>query len=133
MAYGTIILAQVLNLISKSHIESLDHTYGTGRPSRMLSRWRQLGALVFAQLAGRHSLRDVVSSLAAQAQALAPFGLTPPKRSTVAEANERRPAALYQAIFATLYERCRAVAPGHRFRKAKGAIKLHTLLDHAGH
>ena len=119
----------------------------------------QFGALVFAQLAGRHSLRDVVSSLAAQAQALAPFGLTPPKRSTLAEANERRPAALYQAIFATLYERCRAVAPGHRFRfksplfsldsttislclslfpwarfrKAKGAIKLHTLLDHAGH
>jgi hypothetical protein len=44
MAHGTIILAQVLNLISKSHIESLDHTYGTGRPSRMLSRWRQFGA-----------------------------------------------------------------------------------------
>ena len=80
MAHGTIILAQVLNLISKSHIESLDHTYGTGRPSRMLSRWSQFGALVFAQLAGRHSLRDVVSSLATQAQALAPFGLTPPKR-----------------------------------------------------
>jgi Transposase DDE domain/Domain of unknown function (DUF4372) len=159
MAHGTIILAQVLKLISKSHIELLDHMHGTGRPSRMLSRWSQFGALVFAQLAGRHSLRDVVSSLAAQAQALAPFGLTPPKRSTLAEANERRPAALYQAIFATLYERCRAVAPGHRFRfksplysldsttislclslfpwarfrKAKGAIKLHTLLDHAGH
>src|SRR5918992_4650106 len=158
MAHGTIILAQVLKLISKSHIELLDHMHGTGRPSRMLSRWRQFGALVFAQLAERHSLRDVVSSLAAQAQALAPFGLTPPKRSTLAEANERRPAALYQAIFATLYERCRAVAPGHRFRfksplysldsttislclslfpwarfrKAKGAVKVHILLEHAG-
>jgi hypothetical protein len=159
MAHGTILLAQVLNLISKSHLESLDHTPGTGRPSRMLSRWSQFGAFVFAPLAGRHSLRDVVSSLAAQAQALAPFGLTPPKRSTWAEANERRPAALSQAIFATLYERCRAGAPGHRcrfksplyaldrtpislglslfpwarFRKAKGAIKRPILLDHAGH
>lgn len=159
MAHGTILLAQVLNVISKSHLESVDHTDGTGRPSRMLSRWRQVGAFVFAQLAGRHSLRDVVSSLAAQAQALAPCGLTPPQRSTVAEANERRPAARSQALFATLYERCRAVAPGHRcrcksplyaldsptislglslcpwarFRKAQGAITRQTLLDHAGH
>jgi putative transposase len=125
----------------------------------VLSRWGQFGALVFAQLAGRHSLRDVVSSLASQAKALAPLGLTPPKRSTLAEANERRPAALYQALFFTLYARCQAVAPGHgfrcksplfsldsttislclslfpwaRFRRATGAMKLHTLLDHAGH
>ena len=147
------ILAQVLKVISKSHIESLDHMHGTGRPSRMLSRWRQFGAVVFAQLAGRPSLREAGSSLATQAQALAPFGLPPPKRSTLAEAHERRPAARSQAIFATLYERCRAVAPRHRcrcksplsaldrttislclrlfpwarFRKAKGALKRHTL------
>jgi DDE family transposase len=67
--------------------------------------------------------------------------------------------ALYQALFAMLYTRCRDVAPKHRFRfknslffldsttislclslcpwarfrTTKGAIKVHTLLDHAGH
>jgi Transposase DDE domain/Domain of unknown function (DUF4372) len=159
MAHSNTILAQVLKLISRPQIEWLEPVHGTGRPSRVLSRWSQFGALVFAQLAGRHSLRDVVSSLASQAKALAPLHLLPPKRSTLAEANERRPAALYQALFFTLYARCQAVAPGHRFRfksplfsldsttislclslfpwarfrRAKGAIKLHTLLDHAGH
>lgn len=159
MAHSNTILAQVLTLISRPQIELLEPVHGTGRPSRVLSRWSQFGALVFAQLAGRHSLRDVVSSLASQANALAPLHLMPPKRSTLAEANERRPAALYQALFFTLYARCQAVAPGHRFRfksplfsldsttislclrlfpwarfrRAKGAIKLHTLLDHAGH
>jgi Transposase DDE domain/Domain of unknown function (DUF4372) len=159
MAHGHTILAQVLKMTPRSHIESLDKEHGTGRQSRVLSRWSQFGALIFAQLAGRHSLRDVVHCMAAQAGALAPLGLTPPKRSTLAEANNRRPATLYHTLFLTLYARCQAVAPGHgfrfknplfsldsttislclslfpwaRFRTAKGAIKLHTLLDHAGH
>jgi putative transposase len=54
--------------------------------------------------------------LASQANALAPLGLRPPKRSTLAEANARRSVALYQALFATLYARCQVVAPKHRFR-----------------
>jgi hypothetical protein len=82
-----------------------------------------------------------------------------PQRSTLDEANARRPAALYQELFTTLYTRCRTVSPKHRFRfksslfsldsttislclslfpwarfrTTKGAIKVHTLLDHAGH
>jgi DDE family transposase len=97
--------------------------------------------------------------MASQSEALAPLGVSPPKRSTLAEANERRPAALYQSLLATLYARGQAVAPGHgfrfknpllsldsttialgvnlfpwaRFRTAKGALKVHTLRDHAGH
>jgi DDE family transposase len=88
-----------------------------------------------------------------------PPKLRPPKRSTLARANARRPMALYRALFAILYTRCRAVAPKHlfrfknplfsldsttislwlslcpwaRFRITKGAIKVHTLLDHARH
>jgi putative transposase len=159
MAHGNTVLAQVLKLIPRSPIEALDKVHGTGRPGRVLSRWSQFGALVFAQLAGRHSLRDVVYSLAAQANALAPLGLRPPQRSTLAEANARRPAALYQRLFTMLYTRCRTVAPKHRFRfksplfsldsttislclslfpwarfrTTKGAINVHTLLDHARH
>ena len=116
MTNGTIILGQVLKLMPRSYVESLDKTSSTGRPSRVLSRWSPFGALVFAQLAGRHSLRDVVTSMASPSEALASLGVTPPKRSTLAEAHERRPAALYQSLFATLDARCQAVAPGHRFR-----------------
>src|ERR687895_786420 len=116
VTHGTTILGQVFKMIPRSHIESLDNVYGTGRPSRVLSRWSQFGALVFAQLAGRQSIRDVVNSMAAQSTALAPLCLAPPKRSTLAEANERRPATLYSALLATRYSRCRALAPRHGFR-----------------
>jgi hypothetical protein len=159
VTHGTSILGQVFKMMPRAQIESLDNAYGTGRPSRVLSRWSQFGTLVFAQLAGRHSLRDVVTTMASQSTALAPLGLTPPKRSTLAEANARRPATLYQTLLATLYARCRAFAPGHgfrfksplfsldsttislclslfpwaRFRRAKGAVKVHTLLDHGGY
>lgn len=109
-------LAQVLTWVLRSPIETLDQVYGTGRPRRGLSRWSQCGALVFAQLAERHRWRDVACALASQANALALLGLRPPKRSTLAEANARRPVALYQALFETLYARCWAVAPQHRFR-----------------
>lgn len=58
MIHGTPILGQVLTLRPRAHVESLDKTYNTRRPSRVLSRWNQVGTLVWAQWAGRHSLRD---------------------------------------------------------------------------
>ena len=58
------ILGQVFKMRPRAPIESLDHAYGTGRPSRVLSRWSPFGTLVFAQPAGRHRLRDVVTTIA---------------------------------------------------------------------
>lgn len=86
-----------------------------------------------------------------------------PKRSTLAYANEHRPWELYQTVFGQLLEKCRvevAVRGGGRkfrfknklvsldgsiidlsvamfdwakYRRTKGAIKLHLLLDHNGY
>ena len=81
------------------------------------------------------------------------------KRSTLSDANQDRPAEFFEALFQHLYAKCGAVAPKKRFRfkcklysfdstvvdlclslfpwarfrKNKGGIKLHTLLDHDGH
>jgi hypothetical protein len=99
-------------------------------------------------------VRAGVSFLAPQARARAPLHLIPPSVPA-----RRRPAALPQARFVTLDARCQAVAPGHRcrlkrplcsldsptisrclrlfpwarYRRAKGALKCHPRLDHAGH
>ena len=86
-----------------------------------------------------------------------------PKRSTLAYANEHRPWQLYQAVFEQLLERARQVVYAQggpkkfrfknklmsldgsiidlsvslfdwaKFRRTKGAIKLHLLLDHDGY
>jgi hypothetical protein len=86
---------------------------------------------------------------------------TAPSRSTLSYANEHRPWELYQTVFGQLLEQCRYVAAqGKRkfrfknklmsidgsvidlcasmydwakFRRTKGAIKLHLLLDHDGY
>jgi putative transposase len=80
-------------------------------------------------------------------------------RSTFADANNQRPSSFYEALFEKVYQRCRLVAPKHkfkfknqlysldasvidlslgafpwaRFRRTKSAVKLHTLLDHSGY
>jgi len=86
-----------------------------------------------------------------------------PKRSTLAYANEHRPWQLFQTIFQQLLERAQQVVYAHggpkkfrfknklmsldasvidlsvsmfdwaKFRRTKGAIKLHLLLDHDGY
>jgi hypothetical protein len=86
-----------------------------------------------------------------------------PKRSTLAYANQHRPWELYQTVFGQLLEKCQAEVAGrdrcHKFRfknklmsldgsiidlsvtmfdwakyrRTKGAIKLHLLLDHDGY
>lgn len=159
MAYSTTILHQVLKLIPRHEFETLAQAHSTGRPSRVLSRWGQFVALSFAQLAGRVSLRDVVIGLASQGHRLAHLDVEQVARSTLAEANQRRPASFFAVLFSHLYARCQALAPKHplrfkaklysldstfielclsvfpwaTFRQTKGAVKLHTMLDHDGY
>ena len=87
------------------------------------------------------------------------LGTAPAARSTFAEANNKRPASFYKALFGCIYGRCQGVAPKHkfkfknklfsldattvslclslfpwaRFRKGKAGIKINTLLDHDGY
>jgi hypothetical protein len=88
------------------------------------------------------------------------LGITAPSHSTLAYANEHRPWELYQRVFRQLLQRCQSQVTGKkkfrfknklvsldssiidlsvtlfdwaRFRRTKGAIKLHLLLDHDGY
>jgi putative transposase len=114
--------------------------------------------MAFGQLAFRKSLRDLISSLNAQATQLYHLGLKQVQRSTLSDANNKRPAAIYEQFFHRLYEKiltlprshgfrfknplyaidtttvdlCLSVFPWAAFRKTKGAVKLHTQLNLAG-
>jgi putative transposase len=111
------------------------------------------------QLTARASLRDDVASLKAGLKSLYHPGVKRVARSTFADANSQLPASFFEALFALMYRRCQPVAPRHRFpfknklfsldatvvsiclslfpwarfRRTKGGIKLHTLLDHDGY
>jgi len=129
------------------------------RKSRTLNRWNQFVAMMFAQLTGRCSLRDIADQFRSQASRLYHLGVRPVKRSTLSDANHDRPADFFQALFDRQYARCAAIAPKKKFRfkykpnsfdssvvnlclslfprarfqETKGGIELHTLLDHEGY
>jgi hypothetical protein len=137
----------------------LEQEYGTGRQARSFSRWNQLVHLVFIQLTARASLRDGVASLQARFKNLYHLGARPVARSTFADANNRRPASFFEALFGVMYRRCQPLATKHKFkfknklysmdatvvslclslfpwasfRRTKAGLKLHTLLDHDGY
>jgi hypothetical protein len=161
MHRGQTVLAQVLALVSHNEFRRCVDRYEGNRGTRRLSCWEQFVAMAFAQLTGRESLRDIEVCLLAQGRKLYHSGLRHPvKRSTLAEANEQRDWRIYAdfaqiliaqarplyareefeleldatvyALDATTIDLCLALFPWAHFRRAKAAVKLHTLLDLRG-
>jgi hypothetical protein len=116
--------------------------------------------MLFCQLGRAHSLREITGGLRSCEGKLKHLGITTPSRSTLAYANEHRPWQLYQRLFLQLLDRCQSQVQGKKkfrfknklmgldstnidlsvtlfdwakFRRTKGAIKLHLLLDHDGY
>ena len=158
MAHNSTVLAQFLDLVPRHEFEALAKRHHKGRRLRSMTRWNQFVAMAVGQLAGRSSLRDIVSNLSAQGRKLYHLGVGAVARSSLARVNGAQPHGLYEELFGRLLARCRTAAPGHgfrfrnplysldattidlclsvfpwaKFRRAKGAVKLHLGLDHAG-
>jgi hypothetical protein len=130
------------------------------RHAKGFTCWGQFVAMLFCQLGRAHSLREISGGLRSCEGKLKHLGMTAPSHSTLAYANEHRPWELYQQVFLQFFERCRVQVVGKRtfrfknklismdsttidlclgifdwakFRRTKGAIKLHLLLDHDGY
>ena len=111
MAHHNTVFAQLIKLVSRHEFEALAKTHHEGQRLRRMTRWDQFIALATAQLAGRTSLRDVVSNLKAQAHKLYHLGAQRVTRASLARVNERQPHTLYTALFGKLLARCQSRAP----------------------
>ena len=96
MVHCGTIFSQMLNIIPRHVFAILDKAHGTERKVRRFSRWDQFVHLMAIQLTGRVSLRDGVRSMRSRLTNLYHLGTKPVARSTFAEADEKRPAALPQ-------------------------------------
>ena len=72
---------------------------------RRLPTKSQFLALLYGQFAGATSLRDLVGGFASHGGRLYHLGARVVKRSSLAEANARRPSAVFSGLFAALLER----------------------------
>lgn len=159
MAHCNTLFHSMLKFIPRHQFEALESRHSTGRKARQFSRWSQFVHLMFIQLTGRASLRDGIQSMNSRVNTLYHMGVKPVSRSTFADANNKRPASLYETLFEKVYQRCLMISPKHKFkfknklysldasvidlslgafpwasfRRTKSAVKIHTLLDHAGY
>ena len=128
---------------------------------RSFKCYDQFLCMAFAQLTYRESLRDIECCLRAMHKKLYHMGIRGKvSRSTLADANESRDWRIYSdfaqilihearelyadedfgldldetvyALDASTIDLCLSVFPWAKFRKTKGAVKLHTLLDLRG-
>jgi hypothetical protein len=153
--------SQILNLFPRTEFQSLVKKTRAERHARGFTCWDQFVAMLFCQLGRAHSLREICGGLASCEGKLSHLGVqTAPSRSTLSYANAHRPWALFESVFHQLLERCQVLAQGRRkfrfknklvsldstvidlcaelfdwalFRRTKGAVKLHLLLDHDGY
>lgn len=154
MAHANTILSQTLHFIPRHRFQTCVDRHDGDRRVRKLTCWGQFVALLAGQLARRDSLRDIIETLASNKTALYHAGCGEVKRSTLADANARRPHEVYRDFFYTLSAKVQRAAPKHplelsrklyaldstfielclsvfpwaQFRQTKGAIKLHALL-----
>jgi len=161
MHQGKIVFSQLMDHLPQHSFRRYVERYDGDRSVRSFSCQDQFRCMAFAQLTYRDSLRDTITCLNAQQSKLYHMGIRGPvRRSTLADANERRDWRLYAALASALIaiarrlyagdkfgadldgaayaldtttiDLCLSLFPWARFHHAKGAVKLHSMIDLRG-
>lgn len=158
MSHHNTIYNQILHLTPRHQFEGLVERYKGDHYIKYFTCWQQFITLLYAQIKAKDSLRDIETSLKAQSSRWYHIGLKDIKRSTLSDANNQRDYRIYEDFFYNLLDRCKSITPKHKFRfknplytldatvidlcislfpwakfrKKKGALKLHYLYEHSG-
>ncbi len=153
------VFSQILQLICQYQFKKCVTRYDGDKYTKRFTCWQQLIVHLFAQAKRLDSLRDIQTALRSHRPKWYHLGLESVAKSTLADANTNRSADIFRDMFYALLEKCRELAPKHRFkfknplyifdstlisvclslfpwatyRTKKGAFKLHTLLDQRGY
>lgn len=161
MNCGKTIFAQLIGFAPIYEFRRCVERYDGNHKVKSFTCWDQFLTMAFAQLTYRESLRDIEASLRMAPTKLYHMGISATvSRNTLANANQVRDWRIYAdfaqvliaaarrlyanedfgvelrravyALDATTIDLCLSAFPWARFRKHKGAIRLHTLLDLRG-
>jgi len=161
MYTGQMIFSQLMDFLPKHEFDKCVRRYQGNYRVRKFSCLDQFRCMAFAQLTYRESLRDIETCLRAVQPKLYHVGIRGKvSRSTLADANETRDWRIYAdfaqvligmarklyaeddfglalqqtayALDSTTIDLCLSLFPWARFRRRKGAVKVHTLMDLRG-
>ena len=103
---GQPLYSQVLKLLDKSRILRLSQESGGERYVKRFSIWIHLTVMLYAVIKRFDSLREITNSLLADTHKMAHLGISfKIGRSTLADANKRRPEAIFEQIYRDLYSK----------------------------
>ena len=125
MQHKNSVFYDLLKHVPWAELERLVEHHGADFRVRTLPTKTQLIALLYAQLSGAVSLREIVGGLASHAARLYHVGAEPVARSTLSDANAQRPNAVFAELFALLVDRA------HRGLRRKIAETTY-LIDSTG-
>lgn len=159
MNQGKYIFAQLTDFLPQRVFDRLVSKYNGNKHVRHFSCWNQLLSMIFGQLTGRDSLRDLMVSIEPHKPKYYHLGFGKgSSRSNFANANEKRDCRIFEeyafylidlarkssivdqdfllnmdgniyAFDSTTIDLCLSVFWWAKFRTTKGGIKLHTLYD----
>jgi hypothetical protein len=146
-----------MDLLPRYEFNKCVDRYDGNHKVQHFSCWSQFLCMVFAQLTYRESLRDIETCLRVMSSKLYHMGIGRVARNTLANANKVRDWRIYadfaqvlialarglyredaigveleQTVYAldsSTIDLCLSLFPWAKFRKRKGAVKMHTLLD----
>lgn len=99
---------QVIKLLDKSKILEISRENGGERYTKRFNAWVHMVVMLYAVIKRFDSLREITTSLLADTNKLAHIGISfKIGRSTLADANKRRPEAIFEAVYRDLYGRYR--------------------------
>ena len=155
MYHSTTIFNQLLSFVPRHRFRCLVGQHNADRYVKKLTAWNQFVALVYAQATGKESLRDIETGLSTHTHLWHHLGIRSVAKSSLARANNKCTYKIFEGLFYALLGQCKDLTPSRAFtfenplysldattinlclslcnwahyRHAKGAIKLHVLMQ----
>ncbi len=156
MNNGKYVYAQIVEFLPQRVFDDIVEKYEGNKYVKHFSCWNQLLVMIFGQLTNRDSLRDLIVTIGAHNKKSYHLGFGKNvTRSNLSKANENRESKIFEdfayylidvargkrsnsdfaikgkvyAFDSTTIDLCLSAFWWAKFRKHKGGIKLHTLLD----
>jgi hypothetical protein len=151
------LFTQVLSLVNRNDFSRAVRQWDAERGAKGFRCWDQFVVMTFCHLASADLLREISGDLSTALGKLTHLGLKEaPAHSTLSYANQHRPWQLFESVFyqvaeqaprqkrrfhfknplvsldSSTIELCLSVFDWARFRRKKGAVKLHLMLNHQG-
>ena len=97
---------QLINLLSKDEILKFSRNRNGERYVKHFDAYQHLAVMLYAVIKRFDSLREITDSMFPEARKLAHIGIkTMPRRSTLSDANARRPESVFEDTYRSLYAR----------------------------